>query len=118
MAPADPPDPIPWNRPFHASARGNQTSKLIAEPASGLAVPATRQNARSSTVKPRDSKFSGGVNGPLTSRATVIVVCGRPRSASAMAAQASPRAGACVVVASPTLHAAAAAPAAATKNAL
>ena len=88
MAPAEPPDPIPWNRPFHSPACGSQTSKRISEPGSGLAIPATRQNATSSTAKPRELKVSGGVKGGVTSAATVIVVCGRPRSAPRIAAQA------------------------------
>ena len=88
MAPAEPPDPMPWNRPFQASAGGSHTSNRISEPASGRDVPATRQNDTSSTVKPRDEKVSGGVNGGVTASATVMVVCGRPSGASAMRAHA------------------------------
>ena len=94
MAPAEPPDPIPWNRPFQSSAGGNQTSNRISEPDSGLATPATRQNETSSTLKARELKVSGGVKGGVTSSATVIAVCGRPRSAFMIAAQASPWAAA------------------------
>ena len=90
MAPAEPPDPMPWKRPFQSPAGGSQTSNPISEPASGLATPATRQNETSSTTKPRELKVSGGVKGGVTSSATVIVVCGRPRSAVSTAAQASP----------------------------
>ena len=35
MAPAEPPEPMPWKRPLHASAGGSHTSNRISEPGSG-----------------------------------------------------------------------------------
>ena len=92
MAPAEPPDPMPWKRPFQASGAGSQTSKPISDPGSGRDTPATRQKATSSTVKPREENVSGGVNGGVTSSATVRVTWGRPSGARATAAQAAPAA--------------------------
>src|SRR4029077_16258646 len=74
IAPADPPDPSPWNFPFQLPSDGIQTSKLICDWLVGVATATTRQNAgRLLKTWPL-----GAVNVPAgTDCAVVIVTFGR-----------------------------------------
>src|SRR5690606_30790046 len=74
MTPARPPPPTAWNRPFHASPSGSQTSNLIA----GSTTPATRHIAGTS----RGCPPPGGVNVPAATRSAIVIsVSGRSRRA-------------------------------------
>src|SRR5689334_23031441 len=52
MAPAEPPEPIPWNLPFQAATGGSQTSKPIWESLVGVATPIARQKGTAMVVVP------------------------------------------------------------------